>query len=445
MSNNFNSSNILVSGGAGFVGSNLVKLILKENESVKVTVIDNLLSAEEFNLPKDQRLTFIKGSISDDSTLVKVKDEFDYIFHLATFHGNQSSIHDPLKDHQNNTLTTLKLFEHLKDSKALKIIHPQDEWIFTDILNEFINEFKIDHVFSVAPPSEWPIIYSKVDRTKVKFHLALTGYLDDNSISKLLQFHKRTKRDIDVGYRATKAAEWYGSHGFLKTQIGDLFKKEAPKAGFKVDISNEEKDRILGDGWYEFLARCKYVIGVEGGSTVLDPKGEIYFKGKAYKEAHPNATFTEVEQNCFPGQDGNLQLIAISPRHIECCALKTCQVLIEGYYNGILEPEKHYIPLKGDFSNLDEVFKKMRDNDLRERIVEQAYKDIVVSNKYTYSNYVKEVLSLVDERKLKGKGFRDAIYHWINRYYDKMFWINQNKKSPIRALNSVLITIYIYS
>lgn len=335
--------------------------------------------------------------------------------------------------------------EHLKDSKALKIIHPQDEWIFTDILNEFINEFKIDHVFSVAPPSEWPIIYSKVDRTKVKFHLALTGYLDDNSISKLLQFHKRTKRDIDVGYRATKAAEWYGSHGFLKTQIGDLFKKEAPKAGFKVDISNEEKDRILGDGWYEFLARCKYVIGVEGGSTVLDPKGEIYFKGKAYKEAHPNATFTEVEQNCFPGQDGNLQLIAISPRHIECCALKTCQVLIEGYYNGILEPEKHYIPLKGDFSNLDEVFKKMRDNDLRERIVEQAYKDIVVSNKYTYSNYVKEVLSLVDERKLKGKGFRDAIYHWINRYYDKMFWINQNKKSPIRALNSVLITIYIYS
>lgn len=106
------------------MGSNLVKLILKENESVKVTVIDNLLSAEEFNLPKDQRLTFIKGSISDDSTLVKVKDEFDYIFHLATFHGNQSSIHDPLKDHQNNTLTTLKLFEHIKYFKKLtKVVY----------------------------------------------------------------------------------------------------------------------------------------------------------------------------------------------------------------------------------------------------------------------------------------------------------------------------------
>src|SRR5688500_10600873 len=110
----FENKNILVIGGAGFVGSNLVKLILKENQKVKVTVIDNLLSAEEFNLPKDERLKFIKGSISEDKTLEKVKDEFNYIFHLATFHGNQSSIHDPLMDHQNNTLTTLKLFEHIK-------------------------------------------------------------------------------------------------------------------------------------------------------------------------------------------------------------------------------------------------------------------------------------------------------------------------------------------
>jgi UDP-glucose 4-epimerase len=110
----FENKNILVIGGAGFVGSNLVKLILNENQKVKVTVIDNLLSAEEFNLPKDERLKFIKGSISEDKTLENVKDEFSYIFHLATFHGNQSSIHDPLMDHQNNTLTTLKLFEHIK-------------------------------------------------------------------------------------------------------------------------------------------------------------------------------------------------------------------------------------------------------------------------------------------------------------------------------------------
>jgi hypothetical protein len=368
------------------------------------------------------------------------KIEFDLIYFNTELIGERWG--GPAK-FQSKVLSQI---QHLKHSKALKIVHPQDEWIYTDLLNDFINDFHIDHVFSVAPPSEWPIIYSRVDRTKVKFQLALTGYLDNNSISKLLAWNDSVKvKDIDIGYRATKAAEWYGSHGFLKTQIGELFKKEAPKAGFKVDISNEEKDRILGDGWYHFLARCKYVIGVEGGSTVHDPKGEIYFKGKAYKEAHPNATFAEVEQNCFPGQDGNLQLIAISPRHIECCAIKTCQVLVEGYYNGILEANKHYIPLKKDFSNLQEVFAKMKDEKLRQTIIEQAYTDIVSSGKYTYSNYVQQVIDQVDLSNVKSKGIKDWFYLKINQYYDHMFWKNQDKKSFLRTLNKLMINIYIFT
>ncbi|MFX9020086.1 hypothetical protein ABTN35_20925, partial [Acinetobacter baumannii] len=46
--------------------------------------------------------------------------DLDYAFHLSTFHGNQSSIADPLRDHENNTLTSLKLFHRLKDIKGLK-------------------------------------------------------------------------------------------------------------------------------------------------------------------------------------------------------------------------------------------------------------------------------------------------------------------------------------
>ena len=118
-----NNSKILVVGGAGFVGSNLVKLILKENTDVQITVVDNLLSAEKENLPlEDSRLTFWEHSITEDFILNKIDDTFDYIFHLSTFHGNQSSIHDPLKDHENNTLTTLKLMNHIKDFKNLKKI-----------------------------------------------------------------------------------------------------------------------------------------------------------------------------------------------------------------------------------------------------------------------------------------------------------------------------------
>jgi nucleoside-diphosphate-sugar epimerase len=63
---------------------------------------------------------FVEGSITDDGVLHGLPADLDYVFHLATFHGNQNSIADPLADHENNTLTTLKLFERLKQSKGLK-------------------------------------------------------------------------------------------------------------------------------------------------------------------------------------------------------------------------------------------------------------------------------------------------------------------------------------
>ena len=112
---NFEDKNVLIVGGAGFVGSNLTKMILNSCNSVTVTVVDNLMSAEKTNLPDNNRLTFIEGSITDDKVLAQIKDNLDYIFHVATYHGNQSSIHNPIADHDNNTLTTLKLFENIKN------------------------------------------------------------------------------------------------------------------------------------------------------------------------------------------------------------------------------------------------------------------------------------------------------------------------------------------
>lgn len=109
----FEGATLLVVGGAGFVGGNLTRELLgREVESV--LVVDNLLSAERENVPADERVQFVEGSIADDGVLDSLEDRFDYVFHLATFHGNQSSIADPLADHENNLLTTLKLFERLK-------------------------------------------------------------------------------------------------------------------------------------------------------------------------------------------------------------------------------------------------------------------------------------------------------------------------------------------
>ncbi len=114
---------VLVVGGAGFVGSNLVRRLVSEGVG-RVVVVDNLLSAERANLPDHPAVVFLEGSIADDAVLRQVPDEFDYIFHLATYHGNQSSIHDPLADHANNTLTTLKLFDWIKSYRRVaKVVY----------------------------------------------------------------------------------------------------------------------------------------------------------------------------------------------------------------------------------------------------------------------------------------------------------------------------------
>jgi len=116
---NYYDSTILVVGGAGFVGSNIVRQLLAENPQ-QIIVVDNLLSSEAVNIPSDDRVRFIFGSITDDKILAGLPENLDYAFHLACFHGNQSSIADPLADHDNNTLTSLKLFDRLKDIKSLR-------------------------------------------------------------------------------------------------------------------------------------------------------------------------------------------------------------------------------------------------------------------------------------------------------------------------------------
>ena len=110
---------VLVTGGAGFVGRNLVETLLTLGAR-RIHIIDNLLSAERDNVPDDSYVQFTERSVADDAVLGALEDEYDFIFHLATYHGNQSSIHDPLADHANNTVTTLKLYERIRSFRKLK-------------------------------------------------------------------------------------------------------------------------------------------------------------------------------------------------------------------------------------------------------------------------------------------------------------------------------------
>jgi len=282
----------------------------------------------------------------------------------------------------------------LKEMEAKKIALPQDEFINTDILCEFINEIGVETVFSVAPPSEWSRIYSGVDKAKVTFYRVLPGYLDKRVLAGIKSVDELgKKRTVDIGYRtAGRPYPWFGRHGYLKQKVAERVSEKAVQKGLVTDISTDGEDTILGDEWYRFLLNCKYTIGAEGGTSILDHDGTIHKKTEAYLQEHPGASFEEVESECFPGLDGNFRLFAISPRHLEACATRTCQILTTGDYNRILDAGKHFIELSKDFTNLEEVLECVVDDHLRGELTEQAYEDIVASGKYSYEAFVDFVI-----------------------------------------------------
>jgi nucleoside-diphosphate-sugar epimerase len=103
---------ILVTGGAGCVGSNLCRKLSELNVK-KVIILDNLSSAYEWNIPKIKNVQFIKGSILDEEMLKRAfKEKPDYVFHLAAHFANQNSVDNPEIDLMINGVGTLKVLQY---------------------------------------------------------------------------------------------------------------------------------------------------------------------------------------------------------------------------------------------------------------------------------------------------------------------------------------------
>jgi hypothetical protein len=284
----------------------------------------------------------------------------------------------------------------VRNVKAPRVAMPQDEFLNTDVLVDVLKEIGVDHVFTCAPEEEWATIYGPLISDGAGMTRVLPGYLEPDTVRRIEQLSGRaTKRDIDIGYRAWKPKPWLGRHGMMKGWIADAVAAEGQRRGLRVDISMEERDTLLGDAWYRFLLRSRYTIGVESGASVLDRDGRIRTCADAYVVEHPNASFEEVERNCFAGLDGQLNLRTISPRHFEACATRTPQILVDGTYNGILEAGRHYIPVRPDFSNLADVVDEVARGKGHRDMAEQAYTDIVASGRYGYEAFVRTVLSAV--------------------------------------------------
>ena len=289
----------------------------------------------------------------------------------------------------------------IRDLECPKAIIPHDEQTQAQELCDLIRSFDVSHVFTPASSQAWKSIYAGIDPERVSFKRVLTGYIDEGIVRETAARARRSApRTVDVGYRAWDVFPYWGRHGLLKGEIGRAFRESAPAYDLVTDISNNPADALLGDDWFDFLLSCKYTIGVEGGTSIIDRDGSIAKRTDEYTAAHPDAPFEEVEAACFPGLDGGFDYRLIGPRHLEAAVTKTAQVLVEGDYQGVLRAGDHYIELKRDFSNLDDVLARIKRDDLRAGMVERAYRDVVLSGAYSYRAFADLVFreTLGDER-----------------------------------------------
>ncbi|MDU5335241.1 NAD-dependent epimerase/dehydratase family protein [Enterococcus sp.] len=104
---------ILITGGAGFIGSTLANHLSKKSS---VIVLDDLSMGKEENLVKNSNLTFVNGSVTDKELMNEIlsKNTFDYIFHLAAIASVADSVERPVETHQINFESVLMLLELIK-------------------------------------------------------------------------------------------------------------------------------------------------------------------------------------------------------------------------------------------------------------------------------------------------------------------------------------------
>lgn len=119
----YKDKNILITGGAGCIGSNLTKALIKA-EASKIIVLDDLSAAEKWNVPVDPSVVFIEGSILNDEILKRAfSDKVDYVFHLAAHFANQNSVDNPETDLDVNGKGILKVLQYSHIAKVKRFVY----------------------------------------------------------------------------------------------------------------------------------------------------------------------------------------------------------------------------------------------------------------------------------------------------------------------------------
>tara|TARA_B100000519_G_C14249744_1_gene441798 strand:- start:1562 stop:2596 length:1035 start_codon:yes stop_codon:yes gene_type:complete len=128
----YEDKTVLITGGAGAIGSNLARK-LSELKAKTVIILDDMSAGFEWNIPESKNILFVKGSVTDEQILKRVfRESPEIVFHLAAFFANQNSVDYPERDLKTNALGTLKLLQYSNFCKVSRFVYGSSGASFYD-------------------------------------------------------------------------------------------------------------------------------------------------------------------------------------------------------------------------------------------------------------------------------------------------------------------------
>jgi dTDP-glucose 4,6-dehydratase len=144
---------MLVTGGAGFIGSNFVHQVVREHPEVQVTVLDSLTYAgdEKSLAPVWDRITFAKGSITDHDIVDDLVEGSDVVVHFAAESHNDNSLHDPWPFVHTNVIGTYTLLEAVR-RHDVRYHHISTDEVYGDLELDDPAKFTPDTPYNPSSP-----------------------------------------------------------------------------------------------------------------------------------------------------------------------------------------------------------------------------------------------------------------------------------------------------
>lgn len=276
----------------------------------------------------------------------------------------------------------------LAEQPVLRVALPQDDYMLSAPLRDWMREARIDRVLTPVDGKAAAAAYGDPQDSPWTVDRVLTHYLADDDIRRTRSaIRPWAQRTWDVSYRAWAARPWVGDFGQLKIRIGEEASQVAARLGLKANISTDARDTLVGGAWIELLGNSRAVVGVEGGSSIHDPDGEIARQIDALVAEDPELDYATLKATALAPHQQDVVFRALSPRHLEAAMTHTVQILVRGEYSGVLEACVHYIPVREDLSDLSEALRALADPGTVEPMVARAYADVVASGRYSWAAF----------------------------------------------------------